>query len=287
MTNKEVIYKATQFIEKNLKEDIDVFAVSQEVCYSLYHFIRLFQHTTGFSPKSYIQKRRLTESVKELRETNKKITDIAYDYQFGSPEAFTRAFKKQFNASPSEIRKGQTTAPNPTVLPLTFDYISQSDKAKNYQPEIVELPETTLVGTSFFVHEDAYPDDLSKEWTQFLNELENIENKQEPFRCYQVQYWSENQEIGGLYFFLGAEVKQLSNINPFFVVKIIPAGKYLRFIHRGFSNKVGHTYQYIYNQYLPETEFKLKKSFNFELYGEKYKDPFNEESESEIYIPIE
>ncbi len=55
MTNKEVILKSTRFIESNLKNDINVFEVSREVCYSLYHFIRLFQSITGFSPKNYIQ----------------------------------------------------------------------------------------------------------------------------------------------------------------------------------------------------------------------------------------
>jgi AraC family transcriptional regulator len=76
--------------------------VSREVCYSLYHFIRLFQSITGFSPKNYIQQRRLTEAVYELRDSDKKILDIAYDFQFGSHEAFTRAFRKQFHINPTE-----------------------------------------------------------------------------------------------------------------------------------------------------------------------------------------
>ena len=77
MTNKDVILKAVQFIEKNLKSEIDVFRVSNEVCYSLYHFMRLFQSITGYSPKNYIQQRRLTEAVYELRDSDKKIADIA------------------------------------------------------------------------------------------------------------------------------------------------------------------------------------------------------------------
>jgi len=287
MTNKEIIYKAVRFIEDNLKSKIDVFSVSQEVCYSLYHFIRLFQNITGFSPKSYIQKRRLTEAIDELCNSDKKISEIAYDFQFGSPETFSRAFKKQFNTSPVNIRNGKSIKLLPLVKPLTLDYIFQSGNNNYDLPEIIELSDILLVGISFFESEDSLPGDLSKQWTQFINEQHLINDTYIPERNYQIQYWSDIQELEGMYFFIGAEVKSFLNINPFFVVKTIPAGKYLHFIHKGFSNQVGLTYEYIYNRYLPDTEHRLKKPFNFERYGDKYKGPFNEHSESEIYIPIE
>lgn len=287
MTNKEIIIKAAAFIEANLKNDIDNFRVSQEVCYSLYHFIRLFQSITGFSPKNYIQQRRLTETVYELQNTSKKIADIAYDYQFGSPETFTRAFRKQFNVNPSDIRNGHSLTTLPLVSPITSEYIYLSDKVRCVPPELITLAEKTLVGISFFINDNAEINDLSKEWSRLMNEVHTIKHKTIPERYFQVQYWSEKQELGGLYFFTGIEVLKIEDLNPLFVVKTIPQGKYLRFIHKGFSNKVGYTYKYIYTQFLPDTEYKLTKPFNFEFYGENYKGPFNEQSESEIYIPVE
>jgi AraC family transcriptional regulator len=287
MTNKEVILKSVQYIESNLKTDIDVFKVSQEACYSLYHFIRLFQSITGFSPKNYIQQRRLTEAVHELRNTDKKIADIACEFQFGSPETFSRAFKKQFHINPSDIRNGHSLSTIPLVNPITPDYIYQSGKTRSVPPELVELPEKTLVGISFFISDDTEITDLSKEWARFLNEVHTIKNKTTPEHYYQVQYWSENQEIGGMFFFTGTEVTQVADVNPLFVIKSIPKGKYLRFIHKGFSNKVGYTYKYIYTQFLPDTDYKLTKPFNYEYYGEKCTGPFDEDSESEIYIPVE
>lgn len=287
MTNKDVILKAVNFIEDNLKNEMDVFKVSQEVCYSLYHFIRLFQSVTGFSPKNYIQQRRLTECVNELRNSDKKVADIAYDFQFGSPETFSRAFRNQFHINPSEVRNGYSLGSLSLVHRITPEYIYQSDKARLVPPELIELPEKTLVGISFFLADDAEITDLSNEWNRFLNEAPHIKNKTVPECYYQVQFWSETQEIGGLFFFTGTEVTQVENLSPLLVVKIISSGKYLRFIHRGLSNKVGYTYQYIYTQFLPETEYRLTRPFNFEYYGEKYKGAFNDESESEIYIPVE
>lgn len=287
MTNKDVILKSITYIENNLKTEITVFKVAQEVCYSLYHFIRLFQSITGFSPKNYIQQRRLTDAIVELRNTNKKIADIAYEFQFGSPETFSRAFRKQFNVNPTEIRNGHSLSSLPLVNPITPKYIYQSDKTRCVPPELIELPEKTLVGISFFISDDTAITDLTKEWSRLINEVQKIKNKTVPERYYQVQFWSDNQELGGLFFFTGTEVTEVIDINPLFVVKTIPKGKYLRFIHKGFSNKVGYTYKYIYTQFLPDTDYKLTKPFNFEYYGEKYKGAYNEQSESEIYIPVE
>ncbi|MDA3901511.1 MAG: hypothetical protein PF637_13465 [Spirochaetes bacterium] len=53
------------------------------------------------------------------------------------------------------------------------------------------------------------------------------------------------------------------------------------------ANLVGNTYKYIYETFLPETEYKLPYLYNFEQYGERSLGPDNEESISEIYIPIE
>lgn len=287
MTNKEVILKSVRYIESNLKSDIDVFKISREACYSLYHFIRLFQSITGFPPKNYIQQRRLTEAVHELQKTNKKIVDIAYEFQFGSHEAFTRAFRKQFNVNPTDVRNGISSTTLPLLHAITAEYIYQSDKVRNCPPELLELPEKILVGISFFISDDSEINDLSKEWNRFLSEVASVKNKTTPEKYYQVQYWSDNQELGGLYFFTGIEVTHIEDLNPLFVIKTIPKGRYLRFIHKGFSNKVGYTYRYIYNQFLPETDYKLTKPFNFEYYGEKCLGPYNEDSESEIYIPVE
>jgi len=287
MTNKETILKTVRFIESNLRADIGVIDIAREGCYSLYHFIRLFQSITGTPPNKYLTQRRLSEACLELRDSDKSIADIAYEYQFGSPETFTRAFKKQFGVNPSQVRNNRQGTLFDLVPAITEEYIYQSDKARNQEPELVELGQKILVGIAFFMPENARIHSLSKEWGQFMNEVDLIPGKISPQCFYQVQYWSENQDLGGLYFYLGVEVKELKNVPPQFVVKIIPEGSYLRFIHRGLANKVGYTYRYIYHQFLPETDYKLTKPFNFEFYGEKCLGPDNEKSESEIYIPVD
>ena len=46
------------------------------------------------------------------------------------------------------------------------------------------------------------------------------------------------------------------------------------------------TYEYIYRSYLPETDFGLPHLYNFEYYPPDYRGPYDEESVSDIYIPV-
>ena len=286
MNNKDIILKSVQYIEENLKEEINVLDMANSVHYSLYHFIRLFQSVTGFSPKTYLQQRRLSEALKELKSTDKKIIEIAFDYQFNSHEAFTRAFRKQFGINPKQIKNGVSHSNLSLLNPVNDDSLFQADKVKNEPPQLVELPQIVLSGISFFISDDSKISDLSREWGQFTQEVHSMKNNVRPERFYQVQYWSEKQELYGLYFFIGAEVNNINEVQSQFVIKIIPNDRYLRFIHKGLANRVGYTYKYIYNQFLPETDYKLTKPFNFEFYGKKFFGPYNPESESAIYIPI-
>lgn len=288
MTNRDVVKKAVAYIEQNLHNDITVLNVAQEVCYSLYHFMRLFRHITGHSVQSYIQKRRLTQSLELLTHSSERITSIAYTYQFGSPEAYSRAFRKHFYVSPSAVRKGSIPLTSlPLVLPISEAALFLHAHHKVIAPTEVVLPEIMLVGTAFFAPDDDMPQDLSKEWMQFANEAKRVTQKIMPEQYYQVQYWSGEQILDGIFFFLGVEVSKVPQNIPHLVIKQIPEGRYLHFIHRGYANKVGETYNFIYNQYLPDTECQLKQPFNFERYSENYKGPYNEDSESDIFIPID
>ncbi|WP_081386719.1 GyrI-like domain-containing protein [Paenibacillus odorifer] len=69
--------------------------------------------------------------------------------------------------------------------------------------------------------------------------------------------------------------------------QIIEVIRYLKFIHKGRSCDIPSTYKYIYGIWLPKTEYRMSIPFELEYYGELYLGPDNENSVSEIYIPLE
>ncbi len=287
MNNKERILHSVRYIEANLKSEISVSDIARAGTCSLFHFIRLFQSIACLSPKKYLLQRRLTESVSSLCNTDEKIINIAFNYQFGSHEVYTRAFQKQFGMAPSKVRKGAVIPAHLLTSRISDEYVFQSQKARNQPPEVVELKEKILVGVSYFIPGNLKDLDLSREWNSFMKTVGLITDKITPEHYYQIQYWSENQTIEGMHFFIGVEVNSIKDINPQFVIKVIPQGTFLKFIHKGLSKNVGYTYRYIYHQYLPETNYQLSKPFNFEYYGPQYLSPDKEQSESHLFIPIQ
>lgn len=120
---KERIYQAINFIENNLQKDISIKDIAFHSCYSIGHFQRLFRQQVGLTVKEYIRKRRLIKAALELCISDKRVIDIAYDYQFKYEQSFIRAFKKEFLITPAKLKRK----------------IINSPLQKNVLPEILQL----------------------------------------------------------------------------------------------------------------------------------------------------
>jgi AraC family transcriptional regulator len=86
MLNLEPMVTAVTFIEDCLQENIKVADMADAVNFSLFHFCRTFNKIVHHTPYDYLIRRRLSESARLLLETDQRITDIAFTFQFNSPE---------------------------------------------------------------------------------------------------------------------------------------------------------------------------------------------------------
>lgn len=103
------IKKSLEYIENNLDKKIELKDLADRVFLSKYHFHRIFHAVVGKPVAEYIRKRRLLKSADKLLNTNNKIVNIAFKYQFNSQEAFTKAFKRLYGMPPREFRKSRVT----------------------------------------------------------------------------------------------------------------------------------------------------------------------------------
>ena len=72
---------------------------------SPFHFQRLFTAVAGETPKQYALRVRVSRGAALLVAGAQSVLDIALACGFGSHEAFTRAFRRQFGTSPSAYRR--------------------------------------------------------------------------------------------------------------------------------------------------------------------------------------
>lgn len=95
---------ALDFIEDNLINPFELQDVADACYLSLSGLHRLFRLAFHTSLKTYITKRRMMLAARALKE-GQSVTQLAYDMQYGSPEAFGRAFARVFNCTPSTFAK--------------------------------------------------------------------------------------------------------------------------------------------------------------------------------------
>jgi len=90
------------YVQAHLQDPITASAIAKAVGFSQYHATRLFKAETGISPFEYIRGQRLIHSAYALRQGNKRVMDVAFDFTFDSHEGFTRAFSQTFGITPKK-----------------------------------------------------------------------------------------------------------------------------------------------------------------------------------------
>lgn len=99
-------------IKQHNDEALTLRFLARRLGYSEFYTTRKFKEISGMQLRDYLRRRRLAFALKEVRDSEKSLLDIAFDYGFSSHEAFTRAFKRAYGAAPSEYRR----QPRPVVL---------------------------------------------------------------------------------------------------------------------------------------------------------------------------
>jgi len=121
-------------IEKDIKNNITAFTLSKRYNLSEIHLRRLFSLEFNKPISSYIRSRTLSESLKDLLNTDKNIIDIALEYGYSFENSYSRSFKREFGISPDNLRKSKKIIKIQLPLYLYVEKIgiNQYD-LKNYQ----------------------------------------------------------------------------------------------------------------------------------------------------------
>lgn len=125
MKNFYVLTDALSFIEENICEVFDSQDVADNCGISLSSLQKLFRLALRKSVKDYIVRRRICLAARDILHSDMKMIDIAYKYQFSSPEHFVRAFKKVWNTTPTAYKKSWKFS---GIYPkLEYEYIEGGD----------------------------------------------------------------------------------------------------------------------------------------------------------------
>ncbi|WP_266168610.1 helix-turn-helix domain-containing protein [Dyella subtropica] len=93
------------WIDAHAEQPIDLDMAAREAGLSAFHFLRLFANVLGVTPHQYLIRSRLRRAARQLVETPRAITDIAFDVGFADLSNFVRSFHRAAGVSPRRFRQ--------------------------------------------------------------------------------------------------------------------------------------------------------------------------------------
>ncbi len=279
--------EAMAYIEKELTGEIDFQKVAQLACCSEYHFRRMFSFLSGMTLTEYIRYRRLTQAALELCRSNIKIINLAMEYGYDSPDAFTRAFHRFHGIPPKEARRNKAALK--AVLPMTFQLTVKGGSDMDYR--IIEKGAFNIIGLKKrikLIYEGVNPeiqamyDSLSEEDIQDLVMFSDMEPK--GLLNASVNFDEGRAEGTELDHFIGVATTQ--DYMGKWDLYSVPASTWAVFTTVGpFPEALQTTWARIGAEWLPVSGYEITKGPEL-LWCDENEDFDSPHFQSEIWIPV-
>jgi AraC family transcriptional regulator len=287
MDHTNSISAAIDFIENHLYDDIAPSMVAAHSGFSEFHFHRIFQAMLGESVAGYIRKRRISEAAEQLKATDKAISELAVLAGFETHESFTRAFKKMFKVSPTDVRRHKDKPLAYFKRRMTAAMINHLKTGITLEPYYVVRESEQVVGMAgSFKQGDHIA--IGKLWERFVPHSHEIPHAK-PACAYGVCMPEHPQVKKGpddvFVYMAGKPVSRADALPAGMVAVTLAKAKYAVFTHKGSLDSLLDTINYVWGTWVPQN---VKQSIgpDFELYDERF-DAETRSGEFDIYIPVE
>jgi AraC family transcriptional regulator len=269
--------KALWFIESHLADELTLDGIAGVAGISRFHMVRAFAAATGLPVMRYVRARRLTEAARALAKGAPNILTLALEADYGSHEAFTRAFRDHFGLTPEAVRSARLD-----TLKLQEPIIMDSTVIDNLPPPRFETSHPLLVaglGERYTWESGAA---IPGQWQRFHQSVGNI-----PGRIGQVAYGvcCNGDDAGNFDYIAGVQVSDFSDLPREFSSVRIPEQKYAVFAHRDHISTIRRTINTIWNEWLPASGLQAADAPSFERYDENF-DPLTGNGGLEIWLPV-
>lgn len=274
--------KALWYIESHLAEPLALDEIAGIGGVSRFHMVRAFAAATGFPVMRYVRARRLTEAARALARGAPDILSLALEADYGSHEAFTRAFRDHFGMTPEAVR----AATRLDKLKLQEAILMDSTISDTLAAPRFETAKAFLVagiGERVSCDNGAIIPGL---WQRFHREIADVPagaDKAATPVAYGV--CCNGDDAGNFNYIAGIEVLDFSDLPRRFASVRIPEQRYAVFTHAEHVASIRRTVNAIWNHWLPASGLTAADAPNFERYDARF-DPVTGDGGLEIWVPI-
>jgi AraC family transcriptional regulator len=245
---------------------------------SRFHMVRSFAAATGLSVMRYVRARRLSEAARALASGAPDILALALEADYGSHEAFTRAFRDHFGVTPETVRGAKRLDHLRLQEPIVMD----STAIDNLQAPRFQTGKPLLIAGLGERISQENGGGIPSQWHRFHQSVQRI-----PDRVGKVAYGvcCNGDDTGNFDYIAGVEVSDFSDLPREFSRVRIAEQKYAVFTHRDHISTIRRTVNTIWNHWLPVSGLKAADAPNFERYDENF-DPLTGDGGLEIWVPV-
>ncbi|AWB68862.1 AraC family transcriptional regulator [Saccharobesus litoralis] len=271
-----------EYINHNLNESLTLDKMSGIAALSKYHFHRVFSAYTGVSVTQFAQLQRLKRASFRLAfEKDIRVIDIALEASFESAEAFSRAFKRTFEQSPSDFR----SVPQWQEWHSRFNFLNQTHGETQMKVDIVEFAATKIA----LLEHLGSPDTVYETAKKFIDwRKETGLSPIKTSKTFGIPYSDpQTTEPEKFRWDICGEVScDVLDNNYGVKTGIIPAGRCATFRHQGSYDNIRDAICYVYREWLAENNEELRDFPCFFHYRNFIHEVDECDLQTDIYIPL-
>ncbi len=296
---EQAVHRAAERIVTALDQALDLERLARDAGLSPFHFHRVFRGMVGETPLELHRRLRMERAAWRVLNDGDGITAIAFDAGYETHEAFTRAFKAQYGASPSEFRKwsagGSPRAPQIEIVarsrihflpraksqPPSFNFI-RGETAM--QVEITDRPDLRVAAVQ---HVGAY-----NRISEAFGRLGAIAGQAGLFGsdASMIAIFHDDPEMtpeDKLRSDAGITVPPTTNLPTGLTELKVPGGRYARTTHKGSYDGLGDAWARLMGEWLPKSGHRFGNGVSYELYRNTPMNAAPNELLTDLYIPLE
>lgn len=280
--HKQRINRVINHIQSNLDQPMHLEELASLACYSPFHFHRIFTACIGEPLFVYVKRLRMERAISKLCYTDIPVTDIAFNAGYENHSSFCKAFKQQWGIPPSAFRKKGISPPS---SPAAHTRLNTSSRGQDMEFVIIIRKTTKVIYTRKTgsydkaareawktLCETALPKNLIDQDAEFIGISHDDPNITEPDKlrydaCITIQQ----------------DVKPEGEMG----VQELAGGKHAVFTHKGPYEKLAECYNWIFSQWLQQTNHNLRDAHYLEKYLNDPDETDPTELLTEIWVPID
>lgn len=273
---RERLDRVIAFLHANLETHIGIEDLSDVACLSSYHWHRIYTAMTGETVTTTLRRLRLQRAADRLANTDMEISMIAELAQYGSQDAFSRAFRQSYGKAPAAYRLGGSHA--------AFKAANARADAKGFQVTIEHHEAVRCISVP---HTGPYLQ-IDAAMGKLFGTLAQAELLGPNTQMQAVFY--DDPDLVAPDNLRSAACTPCADdlILPDGTEQLLrPAGSYAKLEYTGPYADMKDAYRWLYGVWLPNSSYEISDRPGFEAYLNSPVDTKPEDLRSDVFLPVE